>query len=234
MITMYDDINLNLIPKNAEAVAGYVNGRWPTYKEVVRRWPKAHHLSIAVSSNADADCLDVEPGDATNAVAPAWVRKQMSLGVARPVVYTSVSNAKALLAELGKAGIGRHQVRLWTAHYTGKEHLCGPKCGFGMNTTADATQWTDRALGRSLDQSLAVDTFFDRGATPAPPKPRPVPVPKPAPRPKISGHWLVTTSFYDGHTKTETTGALRLWSLKQGNLVKKGVRDVHAHWVETA
>lgn len=237
-MVLYDDINLNLIPKNAEAVAGYVNGRWPTYNEVVRRWPKAHHLSIAVSSHADADCLDVEPGDATNSVAPGWIKKQMGRGVARPCVYTSVSNAKALLDTLAKAGIGRHQIRLWTAHYTGKEHLCSPTCGFAMNTTADATQWTDRALGRSLDQSLAVDTFFDKGASPAPPKPKPVPPPKPVPvpkpQPKISGHWMITTSFYDGNTKTETSGALRLWALKQGNLVKKGVRDVHAHWVETA
>jgi hypothetical protein len=58
--------------------------------------------------------------------------------------------------------------------------------------------------------------------------------PKPKPPPKISGHWQVTKTFYDGHTTTENTGALRVWSLRQGNLVKKGVRDVRAHWVETA
>src|SRR5438067_2070247 len=141
---MYDDVNLSLVPADAQAVAGYVNGRWPTYSEVVRRWPKAKHLSIAVTAHADADCLDVEPGDAPNSAAPGWVKRQIARGVHRPVVYTSVSNAVALLKTLANAGIKRNQIRLWTAHYSGREHLCGPACGFGLQTTADATQWTDR------------------------------------------------------------------------------------------
>lgn len=172
-VTMYDDINLALIPANAEAVAGYVNGRWPTYDTVVKRWPHAHHLSIAVTSHADADCLDVEPGDATNDVAAAWVKRQQARGIKRPVVYTSVSNAQALVNVLNKAGISRTQFRLWTAHYTGKEHFCNAYCGFGLMTPADATQWTDRALGRSLDQSVCRNDFFDTA-----PKPTPPPLPK--------------------------------------------------------
>lgn len=186
-ITMFDAVTWQNIPKDAEAVAGYVNGRWPTYNSVVKAHPKAHHLSIAVSSNADADCLDVEPGDATNFVAPAWVERQLARGVKRPCVYTSVSNAKALLAELARHGIMRSQIRLWTAHYTFRPHRCNAACGFGMPTLADATQWTDKALGRSLDQSLCADDFF--GAKPVPPKPTPPPVPvppKPTPPPAPS------------------------------------------------
>lgn len=167
-ITMYDDINLGLIPANAEAVAGYVNGRWPTYDAVVKKWPHAHHLSIAVTSHADADCLDVELGDATNVVAPAWVKRQQARGIRRPAVYTSVSNAQNLINVLNKAGISRTQLRLWTAHYTGREHFCNARCGFGLMTSADATQWTDRALGRSLDQSVVNDAFF---GVPTKPKP---------------------------------------------------------------
>jgi len=184
-VTMYDDINLDLIPKNAEAVAGYVNGRWPTYKDVVRRWPRAHHLSIAVSSNADADCLDVETGDATNAVAPAWVKRQQKRGILRPVVYSSVSNAQALLDTLAHQGITRLQVRLWTAHYTHSQHICGPGCGFGLKEAADATQWTDKAQGKSLDASLCNGAFFLLPKpTPVPtPKPKPVPNPPPKPTP---------------------------------------------------
>jgi hypothetical protein len=60
-----------------------------------------------------------------------------------------------------------------------------------------------------------------------------LPKPKPPPK-KIGGYWLITHSFYDGHSVTTKTGALRLWVLRQGNLQKKGVRDVRAHWVETA
>lgn len=56
---------------------------------------------------------------------------------------------------------------------------------------------------------------------------------KPPPK-KLSGHWQVTKTFHDGQKKTEDVGALRVWVLRQGNLAKKGVRDVKAHWVETA
>src|SRR5690349_14515711 len=48
---MFDSIVLGNIPAAAPAVAGYVNGFWPTYKSVVARWPKAKHLSIAVTSS---------------------------------------------------------------------------------------------------------------------------------------------------------------------------------------
>lgn len=156
---MYDSVNLSQIPDNAPAVAGYVNGNWPTYPKLAERWPHTKTLSIAVSARADAECLDVEQGDAANDVAPAWVKRQLKRGVAKPVVYTSVSNAGALLRTLDRAGIKRDQVRLWTAHYTFKPHLCSSKCGFG-DVQADATQWTDHSLGRNLDESLLSPKFF--------------------------------------------------------------------------
>jgi hypothetical protein len=137
-----------------------------------------------VTSHADAECLDVEPGDATNDVAAAWVKRQIARGVKRPVVYTSLSNAAALLRALAAGGVPRTSVRLWTAHYTKFAHRCDPRCGFGMPTTADATQWTDRAFGRSLDQSLCADDFF--GPLPKPkPKPRPADDPLPGPHPLL-------------------------------------------------
>lgn len=163
---MYDSVTLTEIPPTADAVAGYVDGIYTTWPELCKRFPKAHKLSIAVSVEGDAECLDVEPRDATNAQAPAWVRRQQARGVARPVVYTSLSNAKALLDVLEAAGIARSAVRLWTAHYTHTAHRCGPSCGFGLHTIADATQYTDIALARNLDCSLVSDTFF-----PVKPKP---------------------------------------------------------------
>lgn len=170
---MYDDTNVALIPADAEAVAGYVNGKYTTFPELVKRFPHAKHLSIAVSSHADADCLDVERGDATNDVAAGWVHRQIARGVKRPVIYTSVSNAAALLRALAAGGIERSSIRLWTAHYSFQEHLCGPGCGFGA-VHADATQWSDKSHGRSLDQTICSASFF--GAVPVPPKP---PKPKP-------------------------------------------------------
>lgn len=158
---MFDSITLDQIPASAPAVAGYVGGNWPTYNELASRFPGARRLSIAVSSREDAECLDVEPGDATPAVAAGWVKRQLARGVKKPVVYSSVSGMDALLAELARAGISRNQIRVWTAHYSFTPHLCGPhSCGQLHSTTADATQWTDSALGRNLDESVTTLAFW--------------------------------------------------------------------------
>lgn len=168
MSTMFDSIYPDQLPSGAAAVAGYVGGKWPTYQSLLKKFPKANVLSIAVASYQDAECLDVERGDASNAVAPAWVKRQQARGVKRPVLYTSVSNAKALLDTLAAQGIRRSDIRLWTAHYTFKEHLCSALCGFGFIGTADATQWTDHAFSRSLDASFVTNGFFGTTSETAP------------------------------------------------------------------
>ena len=160
---MYDDVNVHLIPANAQAVAGYVGGRWPTYPTVVKMWPNAKHLSIAVTAAENARCLDVETGDATIAQAPAWVKRQMARGEKLPVLYTSASWGQKLVDACTKAGLRYGKDYLWwSAHYNvdlGK-HICGPGCGFGLRVTAHATQFTDKALGRSLDESVCSPGFF--------------------------------------------------------------------------
>lgn len=161
-IEMYDDINVSLIPIHAEAVAGYVDGKWPTYKKLVKQFPHAQHIvSIAVFSSDDAEVLDIEPGDATIAQAATWIRRQHARGEKRPAVYTSVAQAEKLIHALDGAGFkfGTDYV-LWTAHYSGKPHLCGPSCGFGFTHVAHATQWTDHAGGVNLDESLVSAEFF--------------------------------------------------------------------------
>lgn len=163
---MYDSITLSTIPANPYAVAGYVGGRWPDYSAEVVAFPNAKHLSIAVNAEEDAECLDIENGDAIPSQAPAWVKRQQGRGVQRPVVYASVSNMRAVLDACAAAGIQRSALRVWTAHYVKTPHICSPACGFNFNTAADATQWTDVALGRNLDESALGDWFF---GDPAPP-----------------------------------------------------------------
>ena len=179
-ITMFDDVVVALMPRGDNyAYAGYVGGHFPTFAELPGRFPNHHLLSIAVSSSQDAECLDVEKGDATNDVVVAWYGRQIDRGVWRPVLYTSASNMKALEQVMFRAGVHRDEYRLWAAHYTGKAHFCSPRsCGFGL-TEADGCQFTDRALGLSLDQSILAADFFDK--RPGPPKPVPAPPPPPAP-----------------------------------------------------
>lgn len=150
-VAMFDSVTLSVIPTNAEAVAGYTSGSWPTYNEVVRRWPHAKHLSIAVNASHDADCLDIETGDATPAEAPGWVHRQKRLGKQRPCLYANASTMPAVKSAIAREGIKRGDVRLWVADWTFRPHV---PPGY------DACQWTDKALGLNLDESLCNPGFF--------------------------------------------------------------------------
>lgn len=159
--SMWDSIDLSQMPSaivKPDAAAGYTGGSWPTYAEITRRWPDARHLSIAVRSADGAVCLDVEPGDATNADVPEWLRSKAQ--GKRPKIYTFLSNGQPLVDYLAGHGIKRSSYDLWIAHWTGKPHICGPGCGLGLRTVAEATQFTDHSGGRNLDESLCAATFL--------------------------------------------------------------------------
>lgn len=151
MYVMFDSVTLSEIPESANAVAGYVGGRYETFPELEKRWPRAKRLSIAVNAHEDAECLDIESGDAVPAQAPDWLVRQEHRGVVKPVLYGSQSTVAGILEALGQAHITRSRYRVWSAHYTGVPHI---------EEYADATQWTDRALGRNLDESLCKADFF--------------------------------------------------------------------------
>lgn len=160
MITMFDSTDgASVMPVGNYAYAGYVNGHWPNYRSLVAAFPGKHVLSIAVSSGYDAECLDIEKGDATIAEAAPWVHRQYARGIERPVLYTSASAVNPLLTALTQSGINTMNVRIWSAHYGGGEHICGPST-CKMCLPVDGTQWNDKALGRNLDQSTLVDNFF--------------------------------------------------------------------------
>src|SRR6185437_3735507 len=193
-ITMFDSITVSVLPSGGSyAYAGYTGGLWPTFKSLQARFPGHRLLSIAVFASDNADCLDIEKGDATIDEAPGWYERQVHRGVWRPAMYIQASNMRALEREMAAAHIARADYRLISAHYLHKAHLCSPKsCGYGQSE-ADATQWTDRALGINLDQSILLPNFFD--ARPVPPKPAPKPVPappKPVPAPVPDTSWQET------------------------------------------
>lgn len=173
MRVMYDSITLGEIPPHAQAVAGYVGGRWPTFSELVKDWPHAEHLSIAIGLDEDADALDIEQGDVDPTDLEGveiWVDKQLRRGVWKPVLYSSQANMGAIIRHLESKGIRRNRFRVWSAHY-GFAHICSPHTcrlpdGQPCDFTADGTQWTSSALSRNLDESLLHDDFFH---APAPP-----------------------------------------------------------------
>lgn len=155
MIVMFDTVTHQDIPPFAntdrDAVAAYVDGIFANEAVVFHQDPKAHHLSITVTAGEVADCLDIENGDATPEQAPGWWHDATMHGIWRPCLYASLSVIPEVVHQLTEHGIHRSSYRLWAAHYTGQPHV---------EKGCDATQWTDKALGRNLDESLCLDTFF--------------------------------------------------------------------------
>lgn len=157
--TMFDSVDLSTIPASAFAAAGYTAGLYPTWRELLARFPHARHVSVAISAVYHADCLDVEPLDATPAQAGPWASADMRAGFRRPCLYGDLAEMPAIKASLAHTlGSGwRSKVLLWLAYYTGHP---------GVVAGYDATQYTDRALGRNLDESTATDAFL--GINPLP------------------------------------------------------------------
>jgi hypothetical protein len=181
---MLDDVNLTILglhAASAAALAGYVNGTYANWNELVATYSKSGKflLSIDVANDpaAGAQCLDIESGDATIGDAPGWFKVTKAAGDAAkdlrwlPKLYTSAGNVQTLINTMTQAGVGRHEYLIWSAHYTQHPHICSPSaCGYPQ---ADGTQWTSTYMGVSLDASLVYGYFFAEYPAPAPPPPMP-------------------------------------------------------------
>jgi len=157
---MYDAVDIGAIPVTALAVAGYVDGQWPTLDRLVKAFPRARHISIATRATSVAEILDVESGDARDDEVVAWLELAHHHGVTRPGLYASLARWAQLLAVTHRAGWRRPRIKVWVAHWTGQPHICGPSCGAHFTTNAGATQYEGAAPGRPYDTSLATRTFL--------------------------------------------------------------------------
>src|SRR6185437_8305729 len=153
-------VEVDLLPSGFQAYAGYVDGHFQTYNKLKAKFPGAQLLSIAVFASSDADCLDIETGDATPEQAADWFVRQIKRGVHRPVLYANAFTMREVISVMNTAKVPRNSIRLWSAHYGNGEHICGPSsCGL-ITISADGTQWTDQFRGKSVDQSVLNYDFF--------------------------------------------------------------------------
>lgn len=181
---MFDSVTVSQIPTGARAVAGYTSGLFPTFGPLSRLFGgHARVVSIAIASRFHADCLDVEPGDATPAEAPGWVRSDIRAGFRHPCVYGSLSEWSQIRAALNAAHISPSMYFGWDADWTNVAHI---DSGF------QATQWTDHAFGRNLDETLATYAFL--GLHVAHPVVKPRPHPKPTVDPRVRWRGALSSS----------------------------------------
>jgi hypothetical protein len=166
---MYDTAQNNQFPAGAQAYAAYVDGsigNQPNYAYIVRTFPRAYHLSIALFASDNADALDVEPGAASPGDVPAWYARQKRRGIQRPCVYASASTmAGNILPVLSQAKIGRSEVRLWSAHYGLGEHICGPRSCGAVPVEADGTRRGRQTEISGPVQASAGDGTARRGSS---------------------------------------------------------------------
>ena len=127
-ITMYDTIYNNQFPAGAQAYAAYVDGglgNQPNYAYIVNTFPKAEHLSIALSSSNNADALDVEAGAATPGEIPAWCTRQRQRGIQRPCIYANASTMQGSVLPVLSRGEDRpvHRAAVDRALRARRAHL---------------------------------------------------------------------------------------------------------------
>lgn len=188
-IDQFDSVSIGQIPSNSQAVAGYLNGSWPTFGSLVAAHPSALRLPITVHSAPVAGypvvCEDSEPGNPPASTTGPWAKAEIALGV-KPCVYSMLSWMPAIKASL-RAWLGpnwRAMVLLWDANWTFVAHI---------DPGYDGTQFTDKARGLNLDESLMSTAFY------VIPKPAPAPTPKPKPAskptPKVDYGVFLDTCF---------------------------------------
>ena len=150
MTSMYDSTQPSLIPADAQYIAIYANGDYPSSRDTVKKqFPSARIFTIDVLNTDPAGCgiADVENGDMQPSDVPGWVDRRLR---AHPGVlcriYCNQSTWPSVKSEVAKLPQEqRDSVRYWIADPTGTEHSV---------PGADATQWF---WGDNWDQSV-IDT----------------------------------------------------------------------------
>lgn len=117
---MFDSTDANDIPVSSAKMAGYVNGRQPSYYKMVKRFPQSRVFGIDVVGGAwhIASILDYEEGNACYRN-PTLVRQFISnRNMVQPktaCIYVDMAN----LSEVGDYAEGLWHV-LWVANWGGQ------------------------------------------------------------------------------------------------------------------
>lgn len=166
MRIMYDSVNPTAIPRDAQMVAGYVNGPYKWKDTDWALFPHAVHVGIAVRAAYNGgEVLDVEIGDATPAQAPGWVQMRRAAGV-DPSVYCNSSTWPEVRAAFSAAGVAAPHY--WIAHYDGNPAIPNGAVakqyqnttGWDLSSVADYWPGIDTRKDTDMQQSDIIK-FYD-------------------------------------------------------------------------
>jgi hypothetical protein len=166
-----DSVGVSSLQPGYPVYAGYAYGPFNNWSALVARFPTAKLVSISpvVETSERVAVLDVEPGNATPANAPSFVKLGKAGIVNKPTIYCSAGDISAVVDACSNAGISRNSYYVWSAHWIG-EHICGPAtCGYPQ---ADACQY---ASNNAYDSDVWTTSMFTSTPVPPPP-PSPYPV----------------------------------------------------------
>jgi hypothetical protein len=159
LIPMYDTITGKGVPRNAQAVASYVDN-YKGFSKIGSYAPNAKKVSITVTPGnfPDADIMDIEPKGhrVDEAGTVPWFQKAIAAG-RRPGAYggkgqSAAYNLPGLVTKLKKAGIERSQYNLWLADWNNSATV---PAGY------DAHQYKG---GTNVDLNVAKPSFFSGGS----------------------------------------------------------------------
>jgi hypothetical protein len=156
--TMYDSAHADEIPADAGAVAGYIDGNYPSYSGLVARFgTSVPVISITVLGAPGARVADVEAGNLTPGQGAAWAQREIAAG-RHPTLYYSLSNDELVVNALNRLGVG--QTDRWVADWTYKPHMIAGSV---------ATQWANPpASGGGFDLSTAENSWLGIATPPNP------------------------------------------------------------------
>lgn len=115
MRIMYDSVTPSAIPKDAQLVAGYVDGLYKWSDADWASWAHVPQVRIAVfATTNDGNCADVENLDMTPATVIDWIKLRRAAGV-DPSVYCGISDWLSIQRNCIAAGIAppHHWLANW-------------------------------------------------------------------------------------------------------------------------
>jgi hypothetical protein len=137
--TMYDSTDANDIPVSASKMAGYVNGKQPSYFNMVKRFPQSRVMGIDVLGGAWhlASVVDYEAGNPVfrnPALVRGFISNRNKLFPETACIYTDFAD----MPEVERIADGLWHV-LWVANWGGAS-LTGTRSGHGNLIVATQTR----------------------------------------------------------------------------------------------